>query len=275
VRARRRLRDAASRSALPLALLATAVATGARFLSAAPIVPAAEAGRHAGSTVTVEGDVADARIENGALVLDLAAGDPKGFRVVLVLSLVNDLPRHPERIYAGKRVRASGMVQRFQGRPEMVLETASQIEVVDVAEAAPPPTTSTAAPPAAPRAAAPLPAAPPPPPAPAPSAAAAALQPAAPPPPAAPSQPAPAATPPSTAAPAETPPLLSERLAAAACERAQRHWHDAADTVRDRSAALDSCLAATPYQCRAAAAALAPALADLEWAEQQVATRCD
>jgi hypothetical protein len=42
-----------------------------------------------------------------------------------------------------------------------------------------------------------------------------------------------------------------------------------------RVAALTRCLDANTYQCHAQAAALVPILSDLEWAEQQVAEKCD
>jgi hypothetical protein len=45
--------------------------------------------------------------------------------------------------------------------------------------------------------------------------------------------------------------------------------------VREASDALARCLDAETFACRESAAKLAPALAELEWAEQQVGERCD
>jgi hypothetical protein len=70
-------------------------------------------------------------------------------------------------------------------------------------------------------------------------------------------------------------PLLTERLAEAACDRARTRWHEAADRARAAADALTRCLDGGSFACRATAAKLAPAVADLEWAEQQVADRCD
>ena len=70
-------------------------------------------------------------------------------------------------------------------------------------------------------------------------------------------------------------PLLTERLAQQSCDRARTRWQDAASKVRDASATLTRCLDANTYQCHAQAAALVPILSDLEWAEQQVAEKCD
>jgi len=255
------------------------------------VIDAADALRYAGSTVTVEGDVADARSEPIGLVLELAPIAEKSFRAVLVTALISSLPRSPERIYAGKRVRITGIVQRFQGRPEMVLESSSQIEIVDVAGApvatsttVVAPTTTTTTRPAEAPAAIPAPAIAVTPPPAAPVAAAPAVTPApapvvaVPPPstPVAPPPPAPQAESPAPpVAEPEAKPLLTDRLAAAACDRARTRWRDVADRARDASAALTRCLDAGGFDCRAAAAALAPVLGDLEWAEQQVSDRCD
>jgi hypothetical protein len=257
----------------------------------ATVVDAADALRYAGSTVTVEGDVEVARSEPIGLVLELAPVAEKSFRAVLVTALISSLPRSPERIYAGKRVRITGIVQRFQGRPEMVLESSSQIEIVDIAGApvvtsttVVAPTTTTTRPAETPAAipappvgvtpppAAPVAVAPAATPAPAPVAAA--------PPPSTPVAPPPppaveAAPAPPVAEPEEAKPLLTDRLAAAACDRARARWRDVADRAREASGALTRCLDAGRFDCRATAAALAPVLGDLEWAEQQTSDRCD
>ena len=224
------------------------------------IVDASEAARYVGSAVTIEGDVAAARTEPIGLVLELAPLGPTSVRAVLVPSLISSLPRAAERIYAGKRVRVTGLLQRFQGRPEMVLESAGQIEIVDVAGAPPPTTTTTTRPAPAAAPVAPAPPAPTPP--------------AVSPPPAPPPPPPPVAAEPPPAEPAPKP-LLAERLAAQACERARARWHEAATRAREASAALTRCLDAATFACHAQAAALAPVLADLEWAEQRVAESCD
>jgi hypothetical protein len=294
------------------ALLLAGVIAGAIARPGVPaeIVDAADASAHVGSAVTIEGDVATARSDANGLVLELAPLGEKSFRAVLVRSLLSSLPRSPERIYEGKRVRVTGRVQRFAGRPEMVLESASQIEIVDVAgapaptaiappaaspppagtlspaptHAAPAPTgagsATAAAPGVEPRdAAAPATSSAPPsatiPPAAPPTAAGppavAAPSTAAPPPAAAPS----AVTPPPPAPEPAPKPLLADRLAAQACERARGRWTEAAARTRAAAAELTRCLDTASFACRESAAKLAPALGDLEWAEQQVADRCD
>jgi hypothetical protein len=284
------------RLATAVLLIAGAIA-GALAVPAVPaeLVDAADAAAHVGSSVTIEGDVAVARADADGLVLELAPLGAKSFRAVLVRSLFSSLPRSPERVYEGKRVRVTGLVQRFQGRPEMVLESASQIEIVDVAGApgtstttVPAPVPTTLRPPAS-AAPTPPPAAAPPvaPPAPAaaPPAHGTATPTVAPPaptvappgPPGAAATPPPASVPPATVAPSEPAPkpLLAERLAAQACDRARARWTEAAARVRAATDELTRCLDRASFACRESAAKLAPALGDLEWAEQEVSDRCD
>src|SRR5579884_600614 len=119
--------------------LALLLALGTPLCAAAPrVVPWREAAAHVGELVTVEGDVASARLAGEGLVLEFAADDPRAFRAVLLVPMISDLPRRPERLYLGRRVRVSGLVRRFQDRPEMILRAPSQIEVVDVGGSAPP-----------------------------------------------------------------------------------------------------------------------------------------
>jgi hypothetical protein len=169
-----------------------------------------------------------------------------------------------ERLYGGRRIRATGRVQRFQGRPEVVLRGPGQIEVLSASTEAPaaePPPTS------------------PPPSAPAPRAAA-------------PPLPAPSATPPTPAAPApvlaapEPPPeppsprglvpAVQRRIAeATACEQARARWKQAAQAARSDAAALVRCLDdAAAFPCGPERAALGPALAVLERRQAEVEGTC-
>jgi hypothetical protein len=114
-----------------------AAATLAAILLAAPararppeFVRWQDAADHVGHVVTVEGAVASARVAGGACTLEFAPEDPTALRVVLVLGLFSS-PAEPERLYGGRRVHASGRVQSFHGRPEMIIRRADQIELVD------------------------------------------------------------------------------------------------------------------------------------------------
>jgi hypothetical protein len=246
-------------SRAPLALaMALACATAA---AAREPVPWTEAPQHVGRLVTVEGVVARGETTpEGRCVLWFDANDPSALRVVLIIPLVNDLPRQPERLFQGKRVQVSGRVMRFQDHLEMAV-TPAQIEVVGLT-ATPPPATPPAPPPApviTPRAPAPTP------PAAAPRAPAPAPTPAPPPAPAPPPPPAPATpptTPPTTVAPDPKCRTLEDDRAAVRAE------------LREANAALQRCLAEGRSGCAALGDRLGPLLSRLEAVEQQLARRC-
>jgi hypothetical protein len=119
------------------ALVVVALALPARALPP-DIVRWQDAGAHVGRVITVEGTVERAHVADGACTLEFAPGDPTALRVILMLPLFSS-PADPERRYGGRRVQASGRVQRFEARPEIIIRRADQITVLD----APSPTTTT------------------------------------------------------------------------------------------------------------------------------------
>lgn len=229
-------------------LIALALLTVASRGHAASLTPT-EAAQHVGERITLEGDVAAARVEGDTCVLEFAGTDPALFRAVLLIPMISSLPARPDRLYDGHRVRIDGTVRRFRGRVEMVLQSPGQIEVVDHAgapvETTTTSTTTTTHPPRAHTP--PAPVAPPP-----------TL------PPLPPSPPAPVAP--------TTTTLPTPRIDP--CPGATQRWRDARDAVRTAMRTLDDCLSGTRPNCRREAAALAPALSSLEWSEQAVSEAC-
>lgn len=274
------------------------------------VVPWQAAASRIGDVVTVEGDVVEAHIEGATCVLQFSTDDPNAFRVILLIPLITNLPHQPQRLYEGKRVRATGTVRRFGSRSEMIVRSPEAIEIIGVASTAPttetpppttPPTTTpprgrrttttttTTMPPTLPSPPPTTPptpavqAAPPPPPTtvqppPAPAPAAPAPTPAPPPPPppsprvSTPQPPPPATAPPPAQREEQEPPRLFERVDP--CVQARGRWRQAAAVANARATELSRCLQGESYRCRAAASALAPALSELEWAEQQVESAC-
>ena len=114
----------------------------------ATVVPWQSAGIYDGETITVEGDVVRARLEADTCVLEFSPDDPNAFRAILLIPLITDLPRQPQRLYENKRVQVSGTIRTWHGRPEMIVRSPGAIEVVGVSASAPPPeTTPTTTPP--------------------------------------------------------------------------------------------------------------------------------
>jgi hypothetical protein len=135
---------------LAVLLLAAAAVAGA---APPPVIPWQAAGERVGEIVTVEGEVAAVRTSADTCILEFAPGDARAFRVVLLIPMLSSAPRQCEQSARGKRVRVSGRVQRFQGRPEMVLRNPGQIEgVADEGQPAAAPTREEPAPTTLPRA---------------------------------------------------------------------------------------------------------------------------
>jgi hypothetical protein len=247
------------------------------------VIPWQEAGRHVGRVVTVEGDVVRAQSTSETCVLEFDADDDRAFRTVLLLPLFSSIPTRPERLYQGKRVRVSGNIVRFQGRPEMILRSPGQIEVVspERAETTPEPAPAPPPTPAPPPRVAPEPAPRTPPPPAVSAAPAPTLPPRAPDPvppspePAAPTREVTAPAPPTTIPPPREPAAAPiPQTAASPCIEARARWRTAAAAARAQTSALERCLAGASYRCRTESAALAPLLTTLEQAEQNVTELC-
>jgi len=88
-------------------------------------VPWYEAGRYLGRTIQVEGRVTGIRDAGGVYRLLF---DPEERFVVVIPKA--EAHRFPLQSYVGRRVRVTGRVRAFRGRPEIVVKSPRQIEVV-------------------------------------------------------------------------------------------------------------------------------------------------
>ncbi|HLY38955.1 MAG TPA: hypothetical protein VKU61_13015 [Candidatus Binatia bacterium] len=250
---------------LRLAVAATLLA-GVAAATPLPVVDWRAAGTRVGDVVTVEADVTAVRTRDDGYVLEFS-DDPQAFRIIVLVPLLGGAPRDPERVYRGHHVRATGRVQRFQGRPEIVLRSPSQVEITDVPPAAEAELeTPTPPPPAEPR------------PTPRPSVAPPATSgpPVAPRPPAqAPAAAAPQVEPPPPVEPPRPPRPVERPLGdASPCERARAEWRDSAADVRTRLVALARCIDRVDYHCAHERAALTSALDALDAHERAVDADC-
>jgi len=95
-----------------------------------------------GEEKIVEGKVTAA--ERDANVVHLRFGvAPQALTVSLVMGLLSDFPREPERYYLGQTVRVAGTIRSFKDRPEIVVHDPANIKLVgaptqQVSERAPP-----------------------------------------------------------------------------------------------------------------------------------------
>ena len=239
----------------PLHLAITFVVVSSLCARAAPVVPWQDAGSHTSGRVTIEGHVATAATADRRCVLTFDPADPEALRIILLVPLITDLPAAPDRLYSGRRIRATGRVHRFGGHLEMIVRSPDQIEVLGMTAEEPAPALAVEE---APSTAAPAPAGPIPPPKPA------APSPAAPVPP--PVAPAPSAPEPV----ADTPPSR-EQLA---CQRTTDALRHVRADARRLTTELHECLASRRPRCAAIGDRLGPALTELERSEQQRESIC-
>jgi len=115
----------------------------ARPLLEAPtgVIPWQEAGRYVGSEVVVEGAVVRTYDSGRATFLNFTQDWRGTFTVVIFASAYNRFPERPRDLYRNRLIRVRGVVQEYQGTPEIIVESPAQIEIlgeVTAAEAAAP-----------------------------------------------------------------------------------------------------------------------------------------
>ena len=95
------------------------------------VVGACQAGNYYGKEMIVEGKVADGyRSKTNTVFLNFEKPYPNQcFSAVIFSSDLYKFVQNPEDYYLGKTVRIIGEVKEYQGRPEIILENPSQIEI--------------------------------------------------------------------------------------------------------------------------------------------------
>ena len=115
---------------------AFAIAAGLSLLAlpaiAATVTPA-NAGKHVGETITVDGVFADVHAApNGMILLDLGGNYPDNKFVALIFPEDAAAFDHVNN-YIGNRVQISGTVEIYHGKPEIRLSNEGQIQVITAA----------------------------------------------------------------------------------------------------------------------------------------------
>jgi len=90
-----------------------------------------DASKHYGEYCTVEGRIVDTYNSGKACFLNFDADYKKSFTAVIFGSCFDKFPPAPEQHYANRTVRVTGVVRKYSSRPEIVLESPEQIEVVE------------------------------------------------------------------------------------------------------------------------------------------------
>ena len=94
------------------------------------IVPWQRAAKHVGEYATVEGIVVASRRTEKVCFLNFHPDWQTSFTAVIFASRFDAFPPEPEKHYRGRTVRVSGYIKDYEGKPEIILDSPDQIEVI-------------------------------------------------------------------------------------------------------------------------------------------------
>lgn len=145
-----RMRDfrlvAALARSLLIAVSATGLSQGKEPAPPAKKIKPEEAAQHVGETCEVEMEVRSSRRGRRPISFLNSAKDFSDTTNFTVVILEEGLARfkkagveEPEKHFAGKRIRVTGRVEEYQGRPQIRADDPRQIEIVKQAEPSRPP----------------------------------------------------------------------------------------------------------------------------------------
>lgn len=95
------------------------------------VIPWSEAANHYGRKVVIEGEVSATYRSEGVCFLNFNPDYNKDFFAVIPSSAFLQFPPDPETFYKGKRVRITGTVKEYRGRPQILMDSPKQIEIIE------------------------------------------------------------------------------------------------------------------------------------------------
>ncbi len=98
---------------------------------AAKIISWEDAGDYIGEWVTVKGKIVKTHNSGKACFLNFHNNWKKYFTAVIFSYDFYSFPRPPEKVYLNKTVHVTGLVKDHEGKPEIILQKASQIKIVE------------------------------------------------------------------------------------------------------------------------------------------------
>ena len=96
----------------------------------AAIISWKDAGKFIGEYATVEGTIVASYNSGKACFLNFHPEHKQHFTVVIFKSAFALFPANPEQFYKGKKVRVSGHIKEYQGKPEIIVNDPSQLEIL-------------------------------------------------------------------------------------------------------------------------------------------------
>jgi len=96
----------------------------------AQVISWRDAAKHYGEYATVEGTIVATHNSGKACFLNFHPDYKRYFTAVIFASAFPRFPANPENYYYGKKVRVSGYIKEYKGKPEIILNDPSQIEIL-------------------------------------------------------------------------------------------------------------------------------------------------
>ncbi len=95
------------------------------------IVPWQDAHKYYGQTKTVEGKIVATNNTGKVCFLNFHKDWRKYFTAVIFSSDFERFPAYPEEYYLHRIVRITGLIKEYRGKPEIIIKSPSQIEIVE------------------------------------------------------------------------------------------------------------------------------------------------
>ena len=99
--------------------------------NASRVISWQDADKHYGEYAAVEGKIVATLNSGKACFLNFHPNYKKYFTAVIFASAFSLFPANPENFYYGKKVRVSGYIKEYKGKPEIILNDPSQIEILE------------------------------------------------------------------------------------------------------------------------------------------------
>ncbi|MEW6482017.1 MAG: hypothetical protein AB1397_03300 [bacterium] len=95
-----------------------------------PVISWQDAEKHYGEYARVEGRIVATHNSGKACFLNFHPDYKRYFTAVIFARAFSSFPANPENYYYKKRVRVSGYIKEYKGKPEIILNDQSQIEIL-------------------------------------------------------------------------------------------------------------------------------------------------
>ena len=90
-----------------------------------------EAAKYYGKYCTVEGTIVLTKNTGKVCFLNFHRNWQKYFTAVIFAEYFADFPPKPEEYYLNKQVRVTGFIKKYKGKPEIIVDSPAQIEILE------------------------------------------------------------------------------------------------------------------------------------------------